>query len=60
MTSIDELRAAISAHEKLCYELICALAPGGADDNPKATEVAESRRSIERLVGRLILEGGRS
>lgn len=59
MTSINELRAALGVHEKLCYELACALAPGGVEDNPKATEVAESRRSIERLVGRLILEGVR-
>ena len=59
MRPIDELRAALSAHEKICYELVSALAPGGAESNPKALEVAESRRSVERLVARFIREGVR-
>ena len=59
MRPIDELRAALSAHEKLCYELSCALAPGGTEENPKALEVALSRRSLEHLVARFIREGAR-
>ena len=59
MRPIDEPWAALSAHEKICYDLACALAPGGVQENPKALEVAESRRSIERLVARFIREGVR-
>lgn len=59
MKPIDEFRAAMSVHENLCYQLACALVPGGVENNPKATEVAESRRSLEHLVAGFVREGVR-
>ncbi len=59
MKPIEELRAVLSAHEKLCYELSCALVPGGVSANPKALEVAASRQTVEHLVARFVREGVR-